>query len=81
MPENINFSMEYFVSNRIYTDEGDTKKLQHGLPTCTEDNRLAKARGIFSRTGGQTMVYGIYTGILLSKSNNNLKKKMNDAIY
>ena len=31
--------------------------IEHGLCACTVENSLAKARGLFLRTGAQTMLY------------------------
>ena len=55
-PEIANFSMRYFMLSKVYTDEGSTIKLYHGLSACTGDNPLAKARVLSPRTGRQTMV-------------------------
>ena len=48
--------MKYFILSKVYTDEGGTKKLYHGLPACTRDNPQAKACELSPHTGGQTTV-------------------------
>ena len=42
---------------KVYTGYYGTSETEHGLCTCTVDNPLAKARGLFLRTGAQTMLY------------------------
>ena len=56
LSEIANFSTKYFILSKVYIDEGGIKHLYHGLSACTEDNPLAKARGLSPRTGGQTIV-------------------------
>ena len=41
----------------VYTGYCGTSEIEHGLCACTVDNPLAKARGLFLRTGAQTMLY------------------------
>ena len=40
------------VMFKVYTDIGGIKKVIPCLSTCKQDNPLAKARGLSSRTGG-----------------------------
>ena len=56
LPEIANFSTNYFIMNKVYTDEGGMKYIYHGLSSGTGDNPLAKACGLYPRTGGQTVV-------------------------
>ena len=56
LPEIAKFCKQYFILSKIYADEGGIKLLYHGLSACTGDNPLAKARGLYPRTGGQTML-------------------------
>ena len=50
------FSKRYFVMCKVYTGYHGTSEIEHGLCACTGDNPLAKARGLFLRTGAQTML-------------------------
>ena len=50
-----NFITKYFVMCNVYTDVAGIKIIPC-LSTCTQDNPLAKARGLSSRTGGQPLV-------------------------
>ena len=42
---------------KVYTGYHGTSEIEHGLCACTDDNPLAKARGLSLRTGAQTMLY------------------------
>ena len=46
---------------KVYTVYYRTSEIEHGLCACTVDNPQAKARGLarglFLRTGAQTMLY------------------------
>ena len=55
MPENANFNTKYVAIDKVYTDSV-VKKVYHSVSACTEDNPLAKARGLSTRAGGQTRV-------------------------
>ena len=51
------FSTTYPLTWKVYTEYYDIRELEHGSSACTVDNPLAKARGLFLRTGRQTMLY------------------------
>ena len=51
-----NISMKYIVMYKVYTDVGGIKIVILCLSTCTQDNPLAKARGLSPRTGEHPMV-------------------------
>ena len=42
---------------KVYTGYHGTSEIEYGLCACTVDNPLAKARGLFLRTGAQTKLY------------------------
>ena len=50
-----NFSTKYLVTCKLYTVVDGIKKVIPCLSICTEDNPLAKARGLSPRIGGQAM--------------------------
>lgn len=41
-----NFSAKYFIPSKVYTDHGGIKYFYHSLSACTENNSLAKSRGL-----------------------------------
>ena len=57
LAEVANFSTTHIIPSKVYADEGGIKQLYHGLSTCTGANPLAKARALFPRTCGQTVVH------------------------
>ena len=42
---------------KVYTGYHGTSDIEHGLCACTVDNFRAKVRGLFLRTGAQTMLH------------------------
>ena len=51
------FSTRYPITCTVYTGYHATSETEHGSPTCTVNNPLAKALGLFNHTGGQNMLY------------------------
>ena len=50
---------------KVYTGCCGTSDIEHGLCACTDDNPLAKARGLSLHTGAQTMLYISLVGCIL----------------
>ena len=47
LPVTAKYSTKYVILSKVYTDVGDgIRELFHGLTACSEDNSLAKARGL-----------------------------------
>ena len=55
-PEIAKCSTKYFTLCKVYTDDGGIKHLNHNLSVYAGDNLRAKARGLSTRTSGQTVV-------------------------
>ena len=50
------FYIKYLTIHKVQMHVGAIRKLLHSLYVCTEDNPLAKARGLSPRTDAQTMI-------------------------
>ena len=57
------FSMRYFVMCKVYNGYHGTSEIEPSLCACTVVNPLAKARGLYLRTGAQTMLYLSLVGL------------------
>ena len=46
---------------KVCTEYHGTSEIEHGLCTCTVDNPLAKAQGLFLCAGAQTMLWDYFS--------------------